>query len=586
VFDEPKKPLADLFPGVSRRWDDGWVALTLSVSGSDGRVKLDLTPSAPLSDADAKAWTRAAARTATSGSRVDRAGVDLLHAAAIASRLRSVAPRTRTAQQATRSHEVLPLHYFILRETVAAKATQHPRARQARTFTVLPTKSGFTISYIPVSKMVLVALLRELGLEKFAGDGRSADHDRLWAKYFNLNAVETKERRFAGSIVTDGVGASLLLTRPQGQGSLRCADELPSLSDLPDGTLVTGVDGGFTDVVTCASYEVATDERTGDKTLVPYCADRGSAVATPVVTPAALASPVSRCCCSTCDGRRTRPECRSYSSGAYYAASKVEESRRRTTHLNRATKALVDGMPSAAVPDVEGQRQHLRAYLSALPELLAHRARHAYRNLRFKRFVYRQKAIGEICAVVAPEGRTSVIGFGDWTGGRASPISRRAAGPLRDVKQQLRMLGRVRACRDIRETRTSKTCSACHCELENMKARSVRWVRRPEVDAARTDEVRGARRSTAQRLEKVRRSGRAPTRGRRWEKEEKATGKVHKVLHCRNSAGCRRTAAAGAPTWDRDVNASLNITMLTICEMAGLARPGAFLPRRRRMGAT
>jgi hypothetical protein len=44
VFDEPKKPLADLFPGVSRRWDDGWVALTLSVSGSDGRVKLGLTP--------------------------------------------------------------------------------------------------------------------------------------------------------------------------------------------------------------------------------------------------------------------------------------------------------------------------------------------------------------------------------------------------------------------------------------------------------------------------------------------------------------------------------------------------------------
>jgi hypothetical protein len=274
------------------------------------------------------------------------------------------------------------------------------------------------------------------------------------------------------------------------------------------------------------------------------------------------------------------PESRSYSSGRYYAESKVEDSRRRTTCLNRATSALVDGIPSAAAPDMDGQRRYVAAYLAALPSLLEHRARHSYRNMRFKRFVYRQKAIDAICAVLAPEGRLSVLGIGDWRGGHASPISRRAAGPLRDVKKRLQTLARVSACRDISEIGTSKNCSACHCELVNMRARSVRWVRRRE-DGERSERSERSRpqRTTAVRL-RPRKYGRGRTRGADWQKEEKPRGNVYKVLHCRNSAGCRSVAAAGAPTWDRDVNASLNITMLTVCEMAGLARPAAFKSRR------
>ena len=76
---------------------------------------------------------------------------------------------------------------------------------------------------------------------------------------------------------------------------------------------------------------------------------------------------------------------------------------------------------------------------------------------------------------------------------------------------------------------------------------------------------------------------RGPTRGAGWRKEETSVGKVHKVLHCRNSAGCR--SAAEAPTWNRDCNASRNLVMLTVCEMQGLERPAAFLPRGRCPGA-
>jgi len=52
-------------------------------------------------------------------------------------------------------------------------------------------------------------------------------------------------------------------------------------------------------------------------------------------------------------------------------------------------------------------------------------------------------------------------------------------------------------------------------------------------------------------------------------------GKVHKVLHCRNSALCPLKDRKET-TWNRDVNAAKNILMLGLFEVLGYARPDAF----------
>ena len=110
---------------------------------------------------------------------------------------------------AAKAHLTLPLYFKVLQELEAAKAVDP--ATRGRTFTLLPTKAGFTISHIPISSVFLMSVLKNMRKERFKGDGRDVDQDALWRNYFNVNLVETKVRKFGGSIVTDGCAVSVLL---------------------------------------------------------------------------------------------------------------------------------------------------------------------------------------------------------------------------------------------------------------------------------------------------------------------------------------------------------------------------------------
>ena len=52
--------------------------------------------------------------------------------------------------------------------------------------------------------------------------------------------------------------------------------------------------------------------------------------------------------------------------------------------------------------------------------------------------------------------------------------------------------------------------------------------------------------------------------------------RIHKVLHCKPSAG-KPTEARQKTTWNRDVNAAINILMLLIKELEGKPRPDPFV---------
>jgi hypothetical protein len=193
-------------------------------------------------------------------------------------------------------------------------------------------------------------------------------------------------------------------------------------------------------------------------------------------------------------------------------------------------------------------QRYLKVYLSVLQPLMKHRALKGYRNMRFLRYVHRQKAIDEICEFVAPTRLTKakgaagkiVVGFEDWTGGHKSPISRRTCGPLQEIKMRLASSDHViLSTRSIDKFKTSVTCNKCHCTLSNMKAVGVhkKW------DGTKMVEIM-------------------------------KVARVHKILHCQSSK-IGLNGRCGA-TWDRDVNASRNILMLTLCEVLGEKRPPAF----------
>jgi len=123
-------------------------------------------------------------------------------------------------------------------------------------------KSGFTTSYVPISSMTLMKLLSIGDLEPIKGDGRPENHEALWRKHFNVNAVETRKARFDCRILTDGKGVSIQrkVIRPSTTSECDCGSRHPKdssscecrLASVEASAIEIGVDPGMTNIVTCA----------------------------------------------------------------------------------------------------------------------------------------------------------------------------------------------------------------------------------------------------------------------------------------------------------------------------------------------
>lgn len=408
----------------------------------------------------------------------------------VAADLRSILPLKGPKIFATVVHTTLPAYFMMLHDTEAElqrRATENTKIRGARCrkFSILPLKSAYTMSHIPISGQTLLKLLRLAKLVTFDGDGQHiTDHHPYWSTHFNLKTVESESRTFRQRIVTDGYAVSIIM---DGLSSATPHPAPPSSKQEIENVRVCGVDPGFTDVATVSNNRGNTE---------------------------------------------------SYSSREYYHDAYFNHSARRTGRWNEETKEITDTVPDGKTANMARFKSHIRAYLLVLPRLIEHRRTKGYRRMRFLRFVMRQKAIHKICNIIAPAGETTVVGFGDWSGGARSPISRRTSGPLNDIKRELQRMPNVHFM-SIDEHLTSVTCHGCKKRLVNMRAMTTKYKK--------TDGVR-----------------------------DKVTShsRVHKVLHCSNSVN-RSTGRCGT-TWNRDVNASKNILHLTIEELNGRARPAHF----------
>lgn len=460
-----------------------------------------------------------------------------LQARGVASELRLVMQLRSSRFTAKYAHMTLPLYYRILGQTEVAMAehmlsqpvpdqesslmgssrtTTQPKRFKGRKFTLLPLKSGFTIGHIPISDVMFLTLVNNMGLESIPNYGAGMDATArrgVWARYFHLTGVETTgvdglpSRQFARYITTDGCSVSVMMTHTV---SPQCAhndlDAAQVVALMADGLIgeLSGVDPGFTDVVTVA---YASD-------------DRKDAVG-------------------------------SYSSARYYERAKFNLSMRRTNAWNKQTPE-VHAVPTARTGRLDRLEAHIKAVLACVRQVQAHRAARGYRNMRFLRFQHRRYAINEICALVAPprtDGLLTYVGYGDGCRGH-SVVKRRCSGPQEEIRKQLRARPDV-LMQDIGEFRTSITCYACNCLLCNMRADITK--KKSETDDDGNVEIT-----------------RTTTRNAR----------VHKVLHCTSSdkpAGSSNTAPPRCgTTWNRDVNASRNIRWLAECIVFGLSRPSAF----------
>ena len=92
---------------------------------------------------------------------------------------------------------------------------QPPNTKGAKTFTILPNKASFVNSYITICSTSLRDILKILNKSEIDNDKFMEQKDKIWRSLFNLNAVETINRKFHYEISTDGYGVSILLSKPK-----------------------------------------------------------------------------------------------------------------------------------------------------------------------------------------------------------------------------------------------------------------------------------------------------------------------------------------------------------------------------------
>ena len=362
-------------------------------------------------------------------------------ARSLAAELRAVAPLPGIASRwACRAVLTIPLYRKILRETEQALAAHKAAEKEAiangdarapkrfpgRTFNLLPTKRGYTAAFVPISSMMLKALLKRMGLEQIAGDGRSVEDRPLWTKYFNLNAVETRARKFGDRICTDGYAVGVLMRVTCGRGSRAGDADLEEVQRAfgKEDVEVTGVDPGISDVFVGVSTS-------------------GRAV--------------------------------SMSSKEYYHLSKVNYSNQIIRQWNSETQHMDNDalQGRGKTSDANTLAAYTAWYLRTLPAFLEHRTNKGYRKLRFLRYCKKQQAIEEMCERLAPrECKLVIMGFGDWAGPKDSPISRKTVGPIQELKKALQRRRNV-LFRHVDEYKTSRTCSDTLRPLVNMKVKKT-----------------------------------------------------------------------------------------------------------------
>jgi len=435
--------------------------------------------------------------------------------------LRSRCP-INTVGVAAKAHTLLPLFHdmqaFFEAEYAAAKAASVPDPKRLRTlrkarFSVLPTKRGFTVGSVPLCGRAMAGILTKVkDSQGFALQKNKGRDDGHDASW---------RKHFNINLVETW-------TRRFG-GSI-----------TTDGVKV-GVHMNRTQACVLPSKNQEWDPLSylsNVKGKKPWFSgvDPGFDTVVTVAGTSVLQEP------GTGDDKTLRDvKIQSMSSSQYGEKSKLKTSERATRKWNAERSTLVDQMDLETDRSTsEGLGAFTRSYLRVFRPLLHHRAKRGYRRLRFLRYVHKVRTIREICDMIAPADKYTVCGYGDWKSGNGSPISRRFAGPQEDIKRELGRRTNVLLWH-MWEYRTSKVCSTTWRELTNMRARKWKYDREQKKMVLTENRER-----------------------------------IHKILHCRSSAGVAKRH--GGHTWNRDVNASRNILMLMMLVVLGKERPREFLP--------
>eukprot|EP00891_Asterochloris_glomerata_P005724 jgi/Astpho2/5724/fgenesh1_pg.00080_%23_3_t len=312
-------------------------------------------------------------------------------------------------------HKAMPLQYKFLRffedaQEEAIAADDMARLKSLRRFTLIPTKQGFTCSHVKIDKNGLSGLLRRAAFPDLPLDGpafREAAVD-VWHYFFDIHRFETKNRKFAGEILTDGKAVSIVMRKPKVDPAVKeiCPQDFDE---------VWGLDPGRRDFYTASNLD----------------------------------NEVLKC-----------------STAKFYHEAKYKHSVDKIRLWQSQEAELHSELPSKKTSRLAGWETYARAVLPKLDALITFNMRRRIRDLKFRRYVMSQRKMHQICCdLTAKAGRRTLIGFGDWSNiDQAGIIKKSPAGPVKRLERRLKHYATVIS---VDEYRTSKLHNDCHHALEH-----------------------------------------------------------------------------------------------------------------------
>ena len=321
------------------------------------------------------------------------------------------------------SNHFVSVYYKILQEF-----EKYPYMKGVRTFNLLPTKNSFTLSAIEICSSCLKDIISYFTKQPVPKD---FDENKLvyWYELFKIEKYETKERKFAYAIFTDGKVGVVRLRKPKFE-----AQKPKDVKKINYEQLV-GIDPGV-------------------RSLQTSCNDEGRVIET--TTPS------------------YRHDCK-----MKYACKKREMWYKNWEHYE-----MWRNIPSFKTTSLERMRKYFKYVYPHMNVIFQFHLYKNFRGLSFRSYCRGKATLHKICESIVGKKKT-LVGFGDFSQ-QHGLVKKHPAAPIKKFKNELRKYCDVV---DIDEYNTSKTCNCCHKPIELYKNKVIRKMRDGTYTKARLSQI-------------------------------------------------------------------------------------------------
>jgi len=330
-------------------------------------------------------------------------------------------PPTETNIKKHSSH-FIKIYYKILQTF-----EKYPYKKGVRTFNLLPTKNSFTLSTIEICSSCLKDLIGYFTKQS----PKDFEENKLvyWYELFKIEKYETRERKFAYTIYTDGKVAVVRLRKPK--------FEAPKQKDIKKG-----------------NYEQLVGIDPGVRSLQTSCNDTGRVIET--TTPS------------------YRNDCK-----MKYACKKREMWYKKWEHYE-----MWRNIPSFKTTNLEKMRNYFKYVYPHLNLIFQFHLYKNFRGLAFRSYCRGKATLHKICESIVDNKKT-LVGFGDFSQ-KHGLVKKHPTAPIKKFKNELK-----RYCDliEIDEYNTSKTCNMCNNPIELYKNKVIKKLRDGTKTKARLSQI-------------------------------------------------------------------------------------------------